>query len=221
MSIPQIYKADFFENEFYHVYNRTNNQEALFINDSDRNLFLHRFYLYLAPFVDTFAWNLLPNHFHFYIRIKSIVEINEYLERKLNKDLCRTEKRYLKQRTSLHSLIKNSFARFFISYSTCFNKIHARHGNLFHRPFRHIITKSENQFIQTIIYINTNAIKHKLARTIEDYKWSSYMIIISGNKTRLSKTELLKHFGGVSGFIKLHKDQSSFYYDENCYIDND
>jgi len=33
------YKADFVENELFHVYNRTNNNELLFKNDENRFFF--------------------------------------------------------------------------------------------------------------------------------------------------------------------------------------
>jgi REP element-mobilizing transposase RayT len=206
MGIPKKYKAPFEENELYHVYNRTNNKEPLFIEDADRHLFLNRFFLYTTPFLETFSWNLLQNHFHLYVRVKPADEIINYLSTKHKKDLCSTEIKFLNHETTLHKLIDNTFKRLFISYATCFNTTYGRKGNLFHRPFKHVVTEHGDQFSKTIIYINANAIKHKLVMSIEDHKWSSYHTIISEKPTTLLKKEILDWFGGKAKFMELHKD---------------
>ena len=221
MGIPKKYKAKFVENDWYHVYNRTNNKELLFINDADRILFLGRFNFYTAPFLDIASWNLQLNHFHFYVRIKSFEEINNYLSTRHSDQLCITEKKFLSQEATIHKLIDNVFKRFFISYTTRFNKAHNRKGNLFHRPFKHVLTDKESQFSQTVIYINANAVKHKLVKEISDYPWSSYHDIISENPTSLLRREVLDWFGGKSQFIKLLKEQSKYYYSCDTSIDDD
>ena len=221
MGISKKYKAPFVENALYHVYNRTNNKELLFRNDTDRFLFLRRFNFYTAPFLETISWNLQLNHFHFYVRIKSFEEINNYLITRDSDELCITEKKFLKQNVSLHNLIDNVFKRLFISYTTRFNKIHNRKGNLFHRPFKHVVTDKDSQFTQTVIYINANAVKHKLVKDISDYQWSSYHDIISENPTTLLRREILDWFGGKSQFIKLLKEQSTYYYSCDASIDDD
>jgi hypothetical protein len=221
MGIPKKYKATFIENEWYHVYNRTNNKELLFINDTDRYLFLRRFTFYTAPFLEPVSWNLQLNHFHFYVRIKKFEEINEYLNTRLSEQLCITERKFLKQEATLHDLIDNVFKRLFISYTTRFNNAHNRKGNLFHRPFKHVLTDKDSQFSQTIIYINANAIKHKLVKNISDYKWSSYHDIISENPTTLLRKEVLDWFGGKAQFIKLLNEHSKYYYSCDASIDDD
>lgn len=221
MGIPKKYKAPFVENELYHVYNKTNNHELLFIDDADRFLFLRRYDFYTSPFVQTLSWNLELNHFHFYVRVKSVEEIVNYLSSIESKDLCNTEKKFLKQEATIHDLIDNVFKRLFISYTARFNHIHKRKGNLFHRPFKHVLTDKDSQFTQTVIYINANAVKHKLVEEIEDYKWSSYHSIISDNPTTLLREELFDWFGGRAEFIKSHKEQSQYYYSCDASIDDD
>ena len=55
---------------FYHVFNRTNNRELLFKDNDNRKYFLRKYTKYLAPYVDTFSFSLLPNHCHFSISVK-------------------------------------------------------------------------------------------------------------------------------------------------------
>ena len=72
--------ANFAEDITYHVYNRTNNKELLFRLDENRLFFLRQYAKYLEPYLDTFCWALLPNHFHFLVRIKSNENIKNYLK---------------------------------------------------------------------------------------------------------------------------------------------
>ncbi|NND34184.1 MAG: hypothetical protein HKN76_16475 [Saprospiraceae bacterium] len=63
--------ATFEFGSFYHVFNRTNNRERLFKNDQNRRYFLRQYKKFVAPYVNTHSYCLLPNHFHFSIAIKS------------------------------------------------------------------------------------------------------------------------------------------------------
>lgn len=128
MPIPEIYQADFCESCFYHVFNRTNNKEKLFITDENHHFFLRKYDEYLSPYLETYAWCLLPNHFHLIIKVKSIEEINSYLQDTDTKLLTSTEKKFQTGVISLSELIEHSFKRFFQSYALAFNKVHKRKG---------------------------------------------------------------------------------------------
>lgn len=214
------YKADFVENELFHVYNRTNNKELLFKNDENRYFFLKRYDHYTFPFLETFSWNLLPNHFHILVKVKSFESIKDFLQNKSIHELCSTEKRFLLQKATIHDLIDNVFQRFLISYTMSFNNVHKRKGNLLHRPFKHILVNRDTQFTQTVIYINANALKHKLVNDFTKYKWSSYNTILSDRPTKLYRKELLDWFGGKEQFIKTLKEQTKYYYSCDTTIDD-
>ena len=61
--------------QFYHIFNRTNNRETLFYDHQDHRYFLKQYKRFVAPYVHTHAFCLIPNHFHFAIRIKSAKEL--------------------------------------------------------------------------------------------------------------------------------------------------
>ncbi len=103
----------------------------------------------------------------------------------------------------------------------CFNNLHNRKGNLLHRPFKHIQVKNDDQFTQTVIYINANAQKHKIVTDFRNYKWSSYNTILSEKPTKLFRCELLDWFGGKEQFIKILKEQTKYYYSCDTAIDDD
>ena len=54
----------------YHIYNRGNNHENLFIEERNYFHFLNLWQKHVTPIADTFAFCLMKNHFHLLIRIK-------------------------------------------------------------------------------------------------------------------------------------------------------
>ena len=61
--------------KFYHIFNRGNNSENLFLTHDNYSYFLSLYYKYISQVADTYAWCLMPNHFHMLIRVKDEVEI--------------------------------------------------------------------------------------------------------------------------------------------------
>ena len=170
MNTKTNYLADFYENGIFHVYNRTNNKEILFKSEENRSYFLKQFAKYLSPFLDTFCWNLLPNHFHFLVQIKSTEEIKENLQGLLSNTLKTIEKEYLTGTSTTELLLELAWKRFFTSYSMAFNKQQNRTGNLFHRPFKRIEINKESHFTQAIVYIHANAQHHNLCKDFTQHK---------------------------------------------------
>jgi len=138
MPIPQKYLADFEEAGIYHVYNRTNNKEPLFLNDENCLFFLKRYKELLFLYTDTYCWSLLSNHFHFLIKIKPAKDIKAFLFAKPAAETTITEKKYLKNEITISELIEQAFKRLFQSYALAFNGMYNRKGNLFYRPFKRI-----------------------------------------------------------------------------------
>lgn len=230
MPIPEKYIADFEEGEIYHVYNRTNNKEKLFLTDDNRLFFLKRYKEIVAPFADTYCWNLLPNHFHFLIKIKSEQAIIAYLQSKPTEALTTTERKFLSARVAnlrkvgnsenlqitFSELIEQTFKRFFQSYALAFNKQHHRQGNLFYKPFKRIKIEKDAQFTMALIYIHANTAKHGLVKDFTSYAWSSWPSIISNQPTLLLRDEVIKWFGSLEVCIKSHKELAASYY--NCEV---
>ncbi|MEQ9287530.1 MAG: hypothetical protein RIG77_11505 [Cyclobacteriaceae bacterium] len=57
-------------NNYYHIYNRGNNGGNIFFKEENYAYFLKQYDAYLSGFLETYAFSLLPNHFHFLIRVK-------------------------------------------------------------------------------------------------------------------------------------------------------
>jgi len=57
---------------YYHIYNRGNNRENIFLEERNYRYFLQLYLKYIEPIAWTFAYCLLRNHFHFLVRIKDL-----------------------------------------------------------------------------------------------------------------------------------------------------
>ncbi len=169
----------FSKGEYYHIYNRGNNKEKLFYKSKNYQFFLNRYKKYLNEAIDTFAYCLLPNHFHFLIGIKKDLENS--------------------------SSVSEKFRRLFISYSQAINKQENRTGSLFQKNFQKRKIRNQNQLIWLVYYIHRNPIHHGFQNTM-NYKWSSYNALTSKSKTSLNRTEVLEWFNGEEAFLKFHQE---------------
>lgn len=213
MPIPLKYLADFVENETYHVFNRTNNKEKLFLTDENRRFFLKRYKDLLGDVIDTYAWCLLPNHFHLLIRVKPLEELKTQLLKIEGASLTISERKFLQNECTVSELIEQRFKRFFQSYALAFNKVHKRNGNLFYKPFKRIWIECDTHFTQAIIYIHTNPVKHHVCKDFTTYQWSSWKTMLSAGKTDLLRTEVMDWFGNKALFVEAHVQQMQYEYD--------
>ena len=183
----------------YHIYNRGNNREDLFKEERNYPYFLNKYFQYVSPVADTYAYCLMKNHFHILLRIKNEDEI---LRSSGNPSLGVT--------ASLNSskIIIKAFASFFKSYAQSINKAYGRTGSLFEGSFRRIEVSNDSYFSELIRYIHFNPQKHGFTQDFTQYRHSSYHELISEENTRLDRKTVSEWFGGMNGFQSFHKDNS-------------
>ncbi len=67
------YHAHFVTDHFYHIYNRANTDtDKLFYQEKNYTYFLKKFDQYLSDYLEVWAYCLMPNHFHFLVKVKNI-----------------------------------------------------------------------------------------------------------------------------------------------------
>jgi REP element-mobilizing transposase RayT len=169
----------FYQYSFYHIYNRGNNRGKIFFTKQNYLYFLKQFDYYLSEYIDVFAYALIPNHFHFLIRVKPIENTDN---------------------------ITLQFRKFFISYSKSINKQFDRSGSLFQKNFKRKVIEESTYLTRIILYIHANPQKHKCVKDFKEYRFSSYNGIIGNKSTKLNRNEVLEWFGGKENFVKFHDD---------------
>lgn len=80
-------------NQYYHIFNRGNNGQWIFYKDKNYPYFLEKYKDYMLSYWDTYAYCLLPNHFHLLIKVKSEAALIEAGQ----KDFTKVSKQFLKQ----------------------------------------------------------------------------------------------------------------------------
>jgi REP element-mobilizing transposase RayT len=132
----------------YHVMNRGNRREPIFLDERDRELFLETLGEACAKTdCQVHAWCLLRNHFHLVIE------------------------------TPKANLVAG-MKWFLGTYTSRFNRRHKLFGHLFSGRYKALMVDGRNGYLKTVCdYAHLNPVRAKLLKPkarLSDYRWSSY-----------------------------------------------
>lgn len=150
---PRIFE----EEVFYHVYNRGNRKQQIFLQNRDYDRFLQKAAEYKEKFnVKIIAYCLMPNHFHFLIQQFTPGSISRFFS-----NLC------------------NSHSKFFnTKYETV--------GSVFQGRFKAKAVKKDEYLVHLSRYIHLNPVGlfdflgEKAIDHLSTYRWSSFPMYLSG-----------------------------------------
>ena len=181
-------KINFSTGEFYHIYNRGNSKQKIFLDNQDYDRFLKLLYLcnsnrnvnfredIVDQKIDAFdfdrdqlivsigAWVIMSNHFHLYLTIPQRSFLGDEAISAFIKKLC-------------------------TAYSMYFNKKYNRTGSLFEGKFKSEHVDNDVYAKYIFSYIHLNPVKliysdwkqkglkdsRKVLEFLSNYKWSSYL----------------------------------------------
>lgn len=215
-------EINFVEGEYYHIYNRGNSKQKIFLDNKDRERFLKLLYLCNSkeridfnndivkrkidawdfgkgePIINVGAWVLMPNHFHLYITPR-VEKTNAW--------------------RSSENAVSYYMHRVLTAYSKYFNAKYQRTGSLFEGKFKSVHINKDNQAKYLFSYIHLNPLKlvdpkwkeggiknkKKALDFLGSYKWSSYLdyleVIRPENKI-IDRINFLNYFDTKSDFQK-------------------
>ena len=218
---------------YYHIYNRGINSCNLFNKVSDYEHFFELYDTYISPVAETYSWVLMPNHFHFLVRIKENV-VYRYSNADRSSDAVRFEAHKWETRVlpdlsackapdsvkadevtdSLKGSIDSGnikipkphlhFSHLFNAYSTYINKRNNRHGSLFERPFKRKLIDNDKYLKNVIVYIHYNPVHHGFCKHPMEYPWSSYLSCISVKPCIIKQENVMKWFDNEEDFRMTH-----------------
>ncbi len=132
----------------------------------------------------TYAYALIPNHFHFLAKCKPLTpEILEIIKTENTKKSFA----FLEGKIDYNTFIISQYHRLFRSYVGAFNKQNNRIGNLFQDKFKRVVIKDAEHFRYMLLYIHHNGIHHKLGKEYTDYPHTSYSRYLNTQLTVTSK----------------------------------
>jgi len=167
----------------YHVYNRGVNGQTIFRKQRNYSYFINLYVRHIQPVADTYAFCLLPNHFHLLIEVKDL--------------------------SGLKGLkpASQAFSNLFNAYAKAINKAYQRTGPLFERPFKRIPVSDSAYFARLLIYIHQNPQRHKLIDDYRDWPCSSYGIFTDERATFIKRDVVKEWFGDVPQLLSAHQQQ--------------
>ena len=147
---------------YFHVYNRGNRKQDIFLEDVDYIGYLARLREYKDKRkISIICYCLMPNHFHLLLRQDSEIPIFSFLQ-------------------SLHT-----------SYSMYFNNKYDKVGHLFQGAFKQKEIDKDEYLLHLSSYIHLNPLSAGLVSKLEDYQWSSYPDYIGAREGTLCDKEVI------------------------------
>lgn len=189
-------------NTVYHIYNHANGDEDLFRTKENYFYFLDRYRHYIQPIAKTFAYCLMPNHFHFLIRIHSENELIDFLiekKRLSNEDLGGLEE-------LIRRLPSQQFSNLFNGYTKAINKAFKRKGSLFQPNLKRKAVEDDRYFTTLIRYIHLNPVLHGFTDDANRWNFSSLSAYNSEKPSYLARKTVFDWFGGKQLFQQYHKN---------------
>jgi putative transposase len=133
-----------YEGALYHVLARGNERRNIFVDDTDRNLFLDTAGEMSQRFeVDIGAYVLMDNHYHLLMRTR-------------------------------RANLSRSMQWLGATYTKRFNTRHFRSGHLFQGRFKNMLVQNDAYMLELSYYIHRNPVRAGMVKRLSSYRWSSY-----------------------------------------------
>jgi len=175
----------FVENKLYHIYNRGNNAQKIFLSREDYLLFLKKIRQHISPYCEIISWCLMPNHFHLLVYTTAA----SVTENKVGG-------------LQLQSLA-NGIKLLLSSYTKTMNKQQHRTGNLFQQKTKaKQVTDDAGKYAQTVFhYIHQNPWRAGLIGKMEWWEFSSFREYIHVRNGSLVNQSLAKELLDINDAI--------------------
>ena len=201
-------------NTSYHIFNHANGFENVFKAKENYRFFLEKYRLFISPIAETYAYCLMPNHFHLVVRIRKREVIQELIQIKKTLNDSSNFSKVLNfgkvnipeiSDSEIEKFLSKQFSNLFSSYTQSFNKVNNRMGSLFVKNFKRELISDKTHFLNAIIYTHRNPVHHGFCKDFEEWAYSSYPGIIYGVESIVESEKLLKITDGLDPFIELHQ----------------
>ena len=205
-------------NQSYHIFNHANGFENIFMEDENYRFFLEKYKQYISPIAETYAYCLLPNHFHLVVRIRRKEHIEELIRNKINlsnaTNFSKVSFNFGKVKeldkvkitdVDIEKFLSKQFSNLFSCYTQSFNVMYKRKGSLFIKNFKREAIHNKVYFLNSVIYTHRNPIHHGFCTRYIDWSYTSYCEIVEQKSDLVDVVSLLKVFGGKELFENMHQ----------------
>ncbi len=195
-------------NATYHIFNHANGFENVFRQEENYRFSLEKYRLYITPVAETFAYCLMPNHFHLVVRIRKREVIEALIRNKSNFSFSKVSNFGKAEEkiddVDIEKFLSKQFANFFSSYTQSFNKMYKRMGSLFIKNFKREVISTKEHFINAVVYTHRNPIHHGFCNSFTGWGYSSYFEITDEKSDVVEADKTIKVFGSTKHFEQVH-----------------
>lgn len=168
-----------YSGEYYHIYNRGNRQQEIFIESDDYLNYLNRIKKNKDKYkVSVICYCLMPNHFHFLLRQDADIPISKLM-------------------ASAHT-----------GYSMYFNRKYNKVGHLFQGKYKQKHIDTDEYILAASLYIHVNPYVSGLTGRLEDYQWSSYPDYIKKRQGTLCDREIIMRGQEIHEYKRLIEEEA-------------
>lgn len=204
-------------NKTYHIFNHANGFENIFIEEENYRFFLDKYKLYITPIAETYAYCLMPNHFHLVVRIRRKEVIAELMRNKNNFETNNFSKvsfdfgevREVDEvkisDNDIEKFLSKQFSNLFSSYTQSFNRMYKRMGSLFIKNFKREVILDKEYFMNAIVYTHRNPIHHGFCERFNDWSYTSYCEIKEQKSEMVEVKKMVAIFKSKEFFVDFHQ----------------
>ena len=168
--------------EYYHLYNRGNDKQLIFLEPENYKFFLRRLRKYLTKAnSELIAFCLMPNHYHLVIHLGDCPDFSNILR------------------------------GFTTSYVKSFNSLYHRVGYLFQGNTQMRLVRSDEDLINLCRYVHLNPVTAGLVASPESWDYSDYREWISENLAADSPIRKVRdaHFSSGRDYMQFVIDRAA------------
>jgi REP element-mobilizing transposase RayT len=170
---------------YYHIFNRGNNRQEIFIEERNYNYFYSKIIDAFDDTIKLICYCLMPNHYH----LIAYPNFDEALEKAMQKIAT--------------------------GYSRAINKSYGRTGHLFEGPYQAKLVPNNNYLLHLSRYIHLNPLSAGLVDKIEDWKHSSYLVYTGKSEdVFIENSIVMEQFKSpldYKEFVKSFSEESKYY----------
>jgi len=170
----------FHSDGLYHIYNRGNQKQIIFFNDENYRYFLKKMRKELTPYCDILSYCLMPNHFHWLVKIKPNYSSDDF-----------------ESSDELNHPLSKGIAVLLRSYTRAIQKQENFTGSLFQQKTKSKEIIDERQLLTCANYIHQNPVNAKLVGKMENWQFSSFQDYCEIRNGNLCNRNLFYELTGI------------------------
>jgi putative transposase len=179
----------------YYLRTQSIAQDYVFKSPWDYTHFLNAYQNYTLHIADTLTYCILPNQFHFIIRIQNNATTRKWLDKSKNP-------------ADFSQKMSKQFGKFISSFTQSYNQKHNNIGPLFIRPAKRDLLIDAEELNLYARHIHQLPSIFQLESSFEKWKYSSYPFITNERASFINPNEITSSFNSIEDLTRFNEIKS-------------